>query len=220
MIASELISKVVPPLRPTDDAERALQWMDEFKVSHLPVVDGTHFLGIISESDILDANAPGGTVANLDADLERAYVSDTQHIYYVIRRLASTDLTCIAVLDADEHYMGCITQSDLVMKFEDLAVINQPGGILIIRLKDMDYSLARIAHIVESNGVSILSSYIFNRKDTGNIELTLKVNREDLSPVIQSLERHDYEVASFFQEASHLEDLKGRYDELMRYINI
>jgi acetoin utilization protein AcuB len=220
MIASELISKVVPPLRPTDDAERALQWMDEFKVSHLPVVDGQHFLGIISESDILDANAPGGTVANLDADLERAFVSDTQHIYYVIRRLASTDLTCIAVLDADEHYMGCITQSDLVMKFEDLAVINQPGGILIIALKDMDYSLARIAHIVESNGVSILSSYIFTRKDTGSIELTLKVNREDLSPVIQSLERHDYEVTSFFQEASHLEDLKGRYDELMRYINI
>ncbi len=95
-----------------------------------------------------------------------------------------------------------------------------PGVILFIALKDMDYSLARIAHIVESNGVSILSSYIFTRKDTGSIELTLKVNREDLSPVIQSLERHDYEVTSFFQEASHLEDLKGRYDELMRYINI
>jgi len=105
------------------------------------------------------------------------------------------------------------------VKFEDLAVINQPGGILVIRLKDMDYSLARIAHIVESNDVKILSSYIFNRKDTGVIDLTLKVNREDLSPVIQSLERNDYEVVASFYEATQSDDLKGRYDELMRYIN-
>jgi hypothetical protein len=47
----------------------------------------------------------------------------------------------------------------------------------------------------------------------------LKVNREDLSPVIQSLERNDYEVVASFYEATQSDDLKGRYDELMRYIN-
>jgi CBS domain-containing protein len=193
--------------------------MDEFKVSHMPVVDDGQFKGMISESDIMDANAPGSTIAEVDADLERAFVGANQHIYYVIRKLAATDLSCIAVLDDDEKYVGCITLSDMVVKFEDLAVINQPGGILVIRLKNMDYSLARIAHIVESNDVKILSSYIFNRKDTGVIDLTLKVNREDLSPVIQSLERNDYEVVASFYEATQSDDLKGRYDELMRYIN-
>ena len=219
MIARELISKIVPPLRSTDDADRALLWMDEFKVSHMPVVDDSQFTGMISESDIMDANASGSTIAEVDADLERAFVGANQHIYYVIRKLAATDLSCIAVLDDDEKYVGCITLSDMVVKFEDLAVINQPGGILVIRLKNMDYSLARIAHIVESNDVKILSSYIFNRKDTGVIDLTLKVNREDLSPVIQSLERNDYEVVASFYEATQSDDLKGRYDELMRYIN-
>lgn len=220
MIARDLISKVVPPLRLGDDADRALLWMDDFKVSHLPVVDGKSFIGLISEAEIMDSNTPGSTIGALDADLEKAFVKDTQHIYAVIRRLASTDLTCIAVLDNKEQYVGCITLSDLVVKFDELAVINRPGGIVVIHIKESDYSLAQLAHIIESNGTSILSSYIGQQKEAGMIDVTMKVDREDLSPTIQSLERHGYEVTAYFEEGSHLEDLKGRYDELMRYINI
>ncbi len=220
MLARELISKVVPPLRPTDEMDRALAWMDEFKVSHLPVVDGNEFLGLISEDNVLDGNSPGDNINFLTADLDRAFVLDSQHIYYVIRRLAATDLSVIAVLDDNEKYLGCITLSDLVSKFEELAVINQPGGIIVLNLNKNDYSLAQVAHVVESNNAKVLSSYIFERPDTNKIELTLKVNREEVEPIIQSLERYDYEVIAYFQESTHLEDLKGRYDELMRYINI
>ena len=52
------------------------------------------------------------------------------------------------------------------------------------------------------------------------LELTLKVNREEIGSIVQSLERYDYKVIAYFQESAHLEDLKGRYDELMRFINI
>jgi len=220
MLARELISKVVPPLRPTDEMDRALAWMDEFKVSHLPVVDGTVFLGLISEDNILDGNSPSDSINILSSDLERVFVQESQHIYYVIRRMASTDLSVVAVLDEEEKYLGCITLSDLVSKFEELAVINQPGGIIVLNLNKNDYSLAQVAHVVESNGARVLSSYIYERPETSKVELTLKVNREEIDPIIQSLERYDYEVIAYFQESSQLEDLKGRYDELMRYINI
>ncbi len=220
MLARELISSVVPPLRPTDEMDRALAWMDEFKVSHLPVVDGNEFLGLISEDNVLDGNSPGDDVNFLSADLDRAFVLDSQHIYYVIRRLAATDLSVIAVLDDSGKYLGCITLSDLVSKFEQLAVINQPGGIIVLNLNKNDYSLAQVAHVVESNDAKVLSSYVFERPETNKIELTLKVNQEEVEPIIQSLERYDYEVISYFQESTHLEDLKGRYDELRRYINI
>lgn len=221
MIARELISSIVPPLRSGDDADRALLWMDEFKVSHLPVVDGKTYLGLLRESDIMDSNAPGSSVAELDADLERAFVYENQHIYYVIRRLASTDLTCIAVLGrAEEEYLGCITLSDLVVRFEELAVINRPGGILVIHMKESDYSLAKVSHIIESNGTSILSAYVSHQPAAQMIDVTLKLNREDLSPVVQSLERYGYEVTAYFEESTNLEDLRDRYDELMRFINI
>ena len=219
MLARELISKIVPPLRPTDEVVRALAWMDEFKVSHLPVVDGTRFLGLISEDNIMDGAKEDTVGASVEA-LNTAFVLESEHIYYVIRKLAATDLSVVAVLNADEEYLGCITLSDLVTKFEQLAVINQPGGIIVLNLNKNDYSLAQVAHVVESNNAKILSSYVFERPETGMLELTLKVNREEVSPIIQSLERYDYQVIAYFQESAHLEDLKGRYDELMRFINI
>ena len=50
MVIGQLISDDIPPLKTNDSAEKALTWMDEFKVSWLPVVNGTEFVGIISES--------------------------------------------------------------------------------------------------------------------------------------------------------------------------
>lgn len=220
MLARELISKVVPPLRPNDEVARALAWMDEFKVSHLPVVEGNEFLGLISEDNILDGDRDDAVVAASKEAFKRTFVLESEHIYYVIRKLSATDLSVIAVLDSEENYLGCITLSDLVTKFEELAVINQPGGIIVLNLNKNDYSLAQVAHVVESNNAKVLSSYVFERPETGMLELTLKVNREEIGSIIQSLERYDYHVLAHFQESAHLEDLKGRYDELMRFINI
>ena len=44
MIASELISNVVPVLKPEDTCLQALNWMELFRVSHLPMepVSYTH----------------------------------------------------------------------------------------------------------------------------------------------------------------------------------
>jgi CBS domain-containing protein len=219
MLARELISKIVPPLRPTDEVARALAWMDEFKVSHLPVVDGTSFRGLISEDNIMDG-AKDDTVGGSVEVLNPASVLESEHIYNVIRKLAATDLSVVAVLNSGEEYLGCITLYDLVTKFEELAVINQPGGIIVLNFNKADYSLAQVAHVIESNNAKILSSYVFERPETGMLELTLKVNREEVGSIVQSLERYDYQVIAYFQESAHLEDLKGRYDELMRYINI
>ncbi|MCF8275229.1 MAG: CBS domain-containing protein [Flavobacteriales bacterium] len=219
MLARELISKIVPPLRPNDEVARALAWMDEFKVSHLPVVDGENFLGLISEDNILDGAKDDTVIASKEV-FNRAFVLESQHIYYVIRKMSASDLSVVAVLDANERYLGCITLLDLVTKFEELAVINQPGGIIVLNLNKNDYSLAQVAHVVESNNAKILSSYVFERPETGMLELTLKVNREEVGAIVQSLERYGYQVIAYFQESAHLEDLKGRYDELMRYINI
>jgi len=45
MRAYELITDEIPPLKHTDTGEKALQWMDEFKVSHLPVLKNGNFVG-------------------------------------------------------------------------------------------------------------------------------------------------------------------------------
>ena len=41
MKAIDLIQNDVPPIKFDESIEKALNWMDEFKVNHLPVVSGS-----------------------------------------------------------------------------------------------------------------------------------------------------------------------------------
>jgi acetoin utilization protein AcuB len=220
MIARHLISKTVPPIRPVENGHVALEWMEEFKVSHLAVADGTRFVGIISEDMVVDENNLDLPISHYVADLVDTHVAPDQHIYDVIRTLSGHDLSIMPVVDAGGTYIGCITMPDLLTKFDELAVVNQPGGILVVEMDMRDYSLAQVAHIVESNGARILSSYIFHRPDSDKMELTLKIDREDQTSVIQGLERYGYRVAGSFHDSEDTGEIKDRYDALMRYINI
>ncbi len=47
MIAEELINHMIPPLKITDDAHKAIVWMEEFRCMHLPVVDEGNLLGFV-----------------------------------------------------------------------------------------------------------------------------------------------------------------------------
>ena len=56
MKAIELLHNDVPPILPEESMEKALSWMDEFMVKHLPVVKDGKYLGLISDEMILDHN--------------------------------------------------------------------------------------------------------------------------------------------------------------------
>ena len=74
MFANELITDLVPPLRTSDSVDRALHWMTEFRVNHLPIVNNRDFLGLISEEDILDLNEPESPIGNHRLSLTNPFV--------------------------------------------------------------------------------------------------------------------------------------------------
>ena len=69
MIAKDLISDVVPVLRESDTGLQALNWMEIFKVSHLPIVRGEEFIGLLSDNDIYDLNQVEEPIGEEDDDL-------------------------------------------------------------------------------------------------------------------------------------------------------
>ena len=52
MVAGQLISEVIPSLKTSDLGQTALNWMEIFRISHLPIVNNQDFLGLISDTDI------------------------------------------------------------------------------------------------------------------------------------------------------------------------
>src|ERR1051325_9929790 len=56
MLTRELISNAIPYLHRDDTVYHALQLMNDYHVAHLPVVEDDHFLGIISEEQLLQSD--------------------------------------------------------------------------------------------------------------------------------------------------------------------
>lgn len=218
MRAEDLITEEIPPLLHSDSGEKALSWMEEFKVSHLPVLKSGNFVGIISESDLLDQANLKQSLDKLFQHLPRPFSLAGDHIYQVLARVAEYKLSLIPILDAKENYLGCVSVHHLLTLIANTGSIKENGGIIVLEMAQTDYSMAQIAQIVESNDARILSSYIMSSMDSTHLEVTLKINTIELDRIIRTFERYDYVIKASFQKSSADEDLKFRYDALMNYL--
>jgi len=220
MHAQDLITSDIPPLRPQDDVSRALDWLEEFKVGHLPVVEGRRLVGIVHERDLVDRNDLRAAVATVMDSVEIPYARGGQHIYEVMRLFSERGLSVVPVLDDMGVYLGAITEHEALRRLAQVTNIHEPGSIVVLEMNQIDYSLHEIARLVEANDAKILSVYTRTLPDSARIEVTLKINREEISDVLRSFDRYELFVKSTYQGSRLHEDLRGRYEELMRYINL
>ncbi len=220
MLAIDLISDLIPPLKTSDSADKALLLMNDFKVGHLPIVNNTEFLGLITEEDIYELNESDQPIGNHTLSLINPYVYNWQHIYDVMRVMAEQKLTVVPVLDEKQNYLGLISINSLLNYFAEITSLASPGGVIVLEVGQRDYSLSEIARIVESNDMHILSSYITSRADSTKVEITLKLDKSELSAVIASFIRFNYTIKSSFHQRSGSDDTMDRFDSFMNYLNI
>jgi acetoin utilization protein AcuB len=220
MIAQNLISEVVPYLLLTDTGQKALNCMEEFRISHLAVVDGKKLVGLMSDKMIYDLNIIDKPMGDYVGQMLIPHVMINQHIYEVFSIITMLKLSAIPVLDLYHEYRGMITVFDLVQKFSDLVAVKEPGGIIVLEMNAIDYSLTQIAQIVEGNDAKILSFYIYEEKDTTMMTITIKINVVDLSSIIQTFVRYDYNIKEVYMDESNVQNLyDDRYDQLMKFMN-
>ena len=181
MLAIDLIKDDVPPIKPYESLEKALNWMDEFRVSHLPVVDQDKYYGLVSDSLIYDSNQPNLQVAELNLTLHRPFVLEHFHFYRVIQLLVEHKLSVVPILDSNEKYLGVTTISYLMNFLTNASSFSEPGSVIVLEMNQHDYSLSQISQIVESNDAQILSNYITSVKDSKVLEVTIKVNRKNIA---------------------------------------
>ena len=221
MIAEDLINHMIPPLKGTDDAHKAIVWMEEFRCNYMPVVDDAKLLGFISEGIILESNDIDKHVKDFNLVGLNCYVHLDTHFYDILKVAAENKLQMVAVLNNDQTYGGVITVQDTLTSFAQTAAVQMPGGILVLSMNHHDYSLAEISRLIEENHAKILSSVVKEDPlDPVKMRLTLKINQMDLSRIVATLERFGYKVIGRYQETKPIADEKDRIDMLLRYLDI
>lgn len=219
MVALKIISHILSPLRTSDTGEEALTMMNVYHVKHLPIVNNESFLGIISEDDILD-NDMNEPIGSYRLSLINPFVFESDHLFDVMKKIAQHNLTTIPVIDNQENYVGLITLEDVIKFYATGFSFNETGGIIVLEVHRSNYSMAEIARIVESSNALVISSFISTQHNTGELLISLKLNTNELAAVLSAFERFDYVVHSFYSERDEYDNLKERYDSLMKYLSI
>jgi len=220
MFAAELISDAILPIHTSDTIQKAVDRMVEFRVRHLPIVNEEQFLGLLSEIDLLAETDYQTQVGALGLSLINPYVLEDQHIYDVIRLFYEQQLTIVPVLDVKKNYLGMISINAMNQYFASLTGVDQPGGIIILEIDNKNNSLAHMAQIVESDNAQVLSSYVRTFPDSTRMEVTLKVNKKDISAIIATFLRYEYIIKATFNHTESNDNSMDRYDSLMNYLNL
>lgn len=194
--------------------------MNDFHVRHLPLVEEGKLLGMLSEDEVLNFIDPEKTIRESAPVLMDKYVPANKHLYDIMSLIVNFNLTVIPVLSEEGEYLGLITIEDLLKKLADTGSITHPGGVLVLEMAPRDYSLAEISRLIELENAIILSSFISSPYGKETLELTLKLNKEDLKHIIATLERFEYTVKSSFYESEIIDTLHDRYEGLMRYLDV
>lgn len=221
MIAIEIINQMIPPLKVSDPASKAMKWMEELRTNQLPVLENGYYKGLISENIILEENDVNKKISEYELDGKDCHVYFHQHIYEVIKVASDNKAQIIAVLDEDNQYHGVINIEDTIGAFAQTAAVQSAGGIIVLSLNQIDYSLAEVSRLIEAENAKILSTWIANDAlDPNKVKLTIKTNKTDLSHIIATLERFDYKIIARFHETKHTATDQERLGILLKYLEM
>lgn len=220
MFASELISNTIPPLKTSDSVQKALERMTEFKLYHLPIVNETQFLGLLAEEELIEVRDTQQTIGSLPLSILNPFVYEDAHIYDIIRLFHQLHLSVVPVLDYKKNYLGLIAINNLLDYTADIYAVKEPGGIIVLEISNRNNSLSHMAQIVEADNAQILSSYVQSFTDSTKLEVTLKINKNELSGIIASFERYNYQVKAVFNSTISDNGTEDRYNSFMNYLNV
>ena len=220
MIAVDLIQDNIPVLNLSDDISTAVTFFNDYNLHQIPVSGAPEFLGLIDEEVVL--NAPKKSkLKDLKKHFRKEEILSEKNLFDVLHFFRHGNLSVLPVVDKDNNYLGCIHERILLQKICEILKVENPGGIIHLQVRIIDYSLAQIAQIVEGNGARILSVLCLpNSSNSKLMELLIKINQEELSGIIQTFQRYEYKIMASFHKNIYKQGLNDRLDSFIRYLNI
>ena len=197
MLTRELQSQTLPYLHLHDKVYQALQLMNDNHVTHLPIVEGDKYIGIISEEDLLLADNDNLELEVLSQSFGNASVKSDEHFLKAIQVAAENGLSVVPVVANDNEMIGAVAYSDLLKHASEFMSLNEPGGLIVLEMESNQYSFNEISKLVETNDAQITQLNTSNDAETGMMQVTIRINKPDVSDIVATFQRYDYNVKYF-----------------------
>lgn len=219
MLTRELQTQSIPSLRLSDKVHYALQLMNDNQVTHLPIVaEGDKFSGLISEDDLLIAENDHSPLSELEQSFTGATVKENDHFLKSLQLAADNALSVVAVVNEENELTGTVTYNDLLRYASNFMSLNAPGALIVLEIPSNQYSFNEISKLVETNDAQITQLNSSNDPETGIMQVTIRINKAEVSDIISTFQRYEYTVKYFFGEEQYENELKSNFDNLMNYL--
>lgn len=223
MLNQEILQFNTTPIEPlviNQKVKDALYAMEITGVAMLPVVaeDGD-FKGLIFEEDLLDAD-PGSELSALTDGLKPIFVLATDHFLNTARLQNDQQLDVIPVLDEDHFYIGAITPKALLMQFCKMTGVQIGGALIVLSIAPKDYSISQLARLVETNDAFITQLNTSPDEENGQLLVTLRLNKMEISDIISTLQRYEYVVIFTAGLEDYENEIRRNYNHLMNYLEM
>lgn len=215
MYALRLLSRDLPTARPDDPVRRVLELMDEYKVRQMPVVEGESFFGLVYEDDLLEAEE---TTPMALMSGKVVFAPPHLHLYDVVAMMARSEIDLLPVVK-DGKFLGAVNRQAVLGFLAEDAAWGHPGGTVVVEVPEVDLSLSELARIVESNGARVLAYTLAAQPESQLVEVTFKLNTQDVEPLLDALQRFGYTIQTFFHSPELEEEMRERFEAFMRYLN-
>ena len=220
MLTKELQSQTLPSLHLQDKVYQALQLMNDNHVTHLPIIDGDKYIGIISEDDLLQAENDNAELNTLQQSFAATAVKEDEHFLKAVQLAAENGISIVPIVTDENELVGTVAYTDLLRHASEFMSLNEPGGLIVLEMESNQYSFNEISKIIESNDAQITQLNTSNDSESGMMQVTIRINKAEVSHIVASFQRYDYNVKYFFGEELYANELRTNYDNLMNYLKI
>ena len=218
MLTRDLISQSIPYLHLHDKVHHALQLMNDYHVAHLPVVKDDAYLGIISEEQLLHSDEED-VIEELQVKDGASSVQADDHFLKAVQVAVANKLSVVPIVEK-EQMLGVVTYDDLLRNTSNFMNLNNPGALIVLEIESTSYSFAEISRIVETNDAQITQLNTAVDAETGIMLVTIRVSKMEVSDIIATFQRYEYNVKYYFGEELYENELRSNYDNLMNYLKI
>ncbi len=190
------------------------------RLYQLPILNAEgHYLAMLPKRAL--ARQTLSTVLANVSWLEISPLLPTGTVYDALAHMHEYKTPEVPVTTPEGQYLGLITADSLISWWSQLGAVQERGSVLILETDLQNYSLAHIAHIVESEGAHILSAYLLSHEEEPyKAYIVLKLNTPYLSSIISLLEREKYYVVNTHGDPVLEKNTQDQLRFLRRYLGL
>lgn len=203
MLVEEIMSRELVSIGTEDTLARAWELIRQRRIRHLPVVEGTALVGILSDRDLRDASPSvlelrsrdflEGTPVRTIMRSEVITLHPLETIEEAARLLYEHRIGCLPVVSRGE-LVGIVTETDILRSLVRMLGADRPGSHLEVAVPDRPGMLAEIAGIIKNHQVNISSVLTTPGQQEREKLLVFRLEIMDLRKIIKDIESAGYQV--------------------------